>query len=467
MIEQPSILIIDDDPGLRKTLADILRLQGYETLTAADGARGLEVLHEKKVNLVLLDLGLPDIPGLDVLARIKTDSPLTEVIVLTGQATIDSAVEATNRGAFSYLVKPYEPGQLLNHIRRAIEKQQAEEEITQHHLELERMNSELLTLHEIAEAVNQTLDLHELVKEILRVLVRTKIFPFEVGAAIFLVDDDAVRLASFVGLSETLLKPCQEISPGQCLCGRALASGEVVISQNVRESGMDALCQSETKQYGRIVVPLKAVNTIVGLLTLYTEPGIEVSENLLQLLSSLGSQLGIALNNAKLYEQAKSSSLHDPLTGLANQRFLQIQLGKSFEAAKRYQEDLTVIMLDIDHFKLYNDTRGHQEGDRLLARLAEVMVKELRDADYIFRYGGEEFLCMLPETDLSTACEVAERLRMIVEAETDVTISLGVAAFTEKLPDKEALVRKADEALYRAKENGRNRVEQAEVGNRE
>ena len=146
---------------------------------------------------------------------------------------------------------------------------------------------------------------------------------------------------------------------------------------------------------------------------------------------------------------------------MANRRFLQIQLEKSFEAAKRYQEKFSVVMLDIDHFKNYNDTRGHLGGDRLLARLAEVLVKNSRAADYVFRYGGEEFLCMLPEADLTMAGEAAERLRLAVQAETDVTISLGVASFTDDMPDKETLVRKADEALYRAKKNGRNRFERS------
>lgn len=175
----PRILIIDDDPILRKTLADILQIKGYEALTAETGEKGLDVLLENRVNLVLLDLGLPDIPGLEVLARIKADYPLTGVIVLTGQATIDSAVEATNRGAFSYLVKPYEIDQLINHIRRAIEKQQAEEEIVRHHIELKRMNAELKTLHEVSAAISQTLDMNELVNLVLQVLIQTNIFPFE------------------------------------------------------------------------------------------------------------------------------------------------------------------------------------------------------------------------------------------------------------------------------------------------
>ena len=461
-MDEPRILIIDDDPNLRKTLSDILRIKGYETLTAENGQKGLALLRESGVRLVLIDLGLPDIPGLEVLARIKADYPLTGAIVLTGQATIDSAVEATNRGAFSYLVKPYEIDQLVNHIRRALEKQQAEEEIAQHHIELERMNSELKTLHEISEAISHTLDMDELVKDVLQVMVRTKIFPFEVRGGIFLVDGNRLRLASFVSLSETVLKPCQEICREQCLCGRALATGEVAVCSDAPETGAQPLCHPDTQQYQRIIVPLKAIDKVVGLISLYTEPGTEVSSGLMSLLSSLGNQIGIAVNNARLYEETKSVSLHDPLTGLANRRFLNIQLEKVFELARRYGEKQSVIMLDIDHFKIYNDTYGHQGGDQLLVRLAGILTAQMRKSDYVFRYGGEEFLVLLPDTELPMACDAAERLRAAVEREAGVTISLGVAAYHDAMPDKETLVKAADAALYRAKEGGRNRVETAE-----
>jgi two-component system cell cycle response regulator len=459
MMELPRILIIDDDPNLRKTLSDILRIKGYEALTAETGEKGLAVLLENRVNLVLLDLGLPGIPGLEVLDRIKADSPLTGVIVLTGQATIDSAVEATNRGAFSYLVKPYEIDQLINHIRRAIEKQLAEEEIIRHHIELKRMNAELKALNEVSLVISRTIDLEKLLPEILQTLAGTGIFPFEIKGAIFLAEGGGFRLASFLSLSETMLKPCSDISMGECLCGSCASTGEVVFLRNFIEDERHPRCDPEMAPYGRLIIPLKAIDKVVGILSLYVQPDVEVSDQVLRLLSSLANQIGIAISNARLYEETKTFSLHDPLTGLANRRFLEIQLEKSFEAARRYQGKLSVIMLDIDHFKNYNDTRGHLGGDRLLARLAELLVKELRDADYVFRYGGEEFLCMLPETDLVMACEVAERVRMMVQAETDVTISLGVATYTDDMPDKETLVSKADEALYRAKENGRNRVE--------
>jgi len=454
------ILIIDEDAKLRKTLGDILMLKGYQTTAVDSGEAGLAFLQGNRVNLVLVDLGLADLPGLEVLTRVKEYSPPTSVIVLSGQGTVDSAVEATSRGAFSYLVRPYDLVQLINHITRAIEKQQAEERIARHLVELERMNAELMTLHEVSKALSSTLDLGVLVDEVLKVLVRASIFPFELRGGIFLMEGETMRLASFVNLSESLLTPCQRVCRGECLCGRALSSAEVVISEDDRDIEGD-ICHPGVEHYGRIVVPLQAVDTVVGLLSLYTEPGTRVSESLMQLLSSLGSQIGIAINNARLYQEARSTSLQDPLTGLANRRFLEIQLDKCFDTAQRYGQNLSVVMLDIDHFKRYNDQLGHQQGDCLLVRLGGILLSELRKADYLFRYGGEEFLALLPDTDLVEAADVAERLRSAVQREAGVTISLGVSEFREPMPDKESLVAAADAALYRAKKRGRNRVELA------
>lgn len=137
------ILVIDDDIGLRKTLLAILAAKGYETFVAGDGAEGLALLEGTPVNLVLTDLGLPDISGIDILGKVKTLYPATQVIILTGSATFDSAVEATNLGAFSYLLKPYDIDQLLLQIQRAIEKQQAEEELRRSRQMLEDKVAEL------------------------------------------------------------------------------------------------------------------------------------------------------------------------------------------------------------------------------------------------------------------------------------------------------------------------------------
>jgi two-component system cell cycle response regulator len=304
-MDEPTILIVDDDANLRKTLCAILRLKGYEAIDAVTGAEGLSLLNKRKVNLALIDLNLPDMSGIEVLARLKETSPMTQAIILTGSATLDSAIEATNKGAFSYLLKPYDVEQLLLHIGRSIEKQQAEEEIIRQKTELERVNSEL----------------------------------------------------------------------------------------------------------------------------------------------------------RGLYEETKAVSLHDPLTGLANRRLMQLEMDKTFEVAKRYDEPLSVVMLDIDHFKRYNDTHGHARGDTLLARIAQVLLSIVRNADHVFRYGGEEFLLMLPGTHRPGARNLAERIRRAVETATEVTVSLGVCSCRKTTKRYEDLIEEADKALYGAKQKGRNRVE--------
>lgn len=124
-----SILLIEDNAGQRRTLFDILKAKGFEMFVAGDGTEGLALLKGNPVNLVLTDLGLPDISGIDILREVKTAYPAIQVIILTGSATFASAVEATNLGAFSYLLKPYDIDQLLLHIRRAVEKQRVDEEL--------------------------------------------------------------------------------------------------------------------------------------------------------------------------------------------------------------------------------------------------------------------------------------------------------------------------------------------------
>lgn len=460
-MDRPRILIIDDDPNPRRTLADILRVKGYETFTANDGSEGLAQLQQNAVNLVLIDLGLPDIPGIEVLNRVKADYPSTEAMIITGNATLDLAIEATNRGAFSFLLKPYDIEQLLLHIGRALEKTREKERSIRRSAEMERVNAELKVLYDVSRSVSKTIDLDRLLSETLHSLAEIGIFRFELKGAIFFAEGESIRLAAFIGMSETAVETCEKVGPGECLCGIAYDQGDILISTNSRDDHRHSKCIPGVPPHGHVIVPLKAADKVAGVLDLYTPPGTEFDESALKMLSSIGSQIGIAIDNTRLYEETKSSALHDPLTGLSNRRFLEIQLEKIVTTAKRYGNKLPVIMLDIDHFKRYNDTHGHVEGDRLLAKIAAILLMEMRSADYLFRYGGEEFLAILPDTDLTMACKVAERVREAVAAEGEVTISLGVAAYRNTMNGKESFIRKADEALYRAKEKGRNRVERA------
>jgi two-component system cell cycle response regulator len=168
--------------------------------------------------------------------------------------------------------------------------------------------------------------------------------------------------------------------------------------------------------------------------------------------------------NLQLQEQAN----RDGLTGLYNHRYFHEQLSQDFLRAKRYHESLSCIFLDIDYFKKFNDTYGHQTGDVVLATLGRIIKDSIRDSDLAARYGGEEFALVLHHTDGPAAMYVAERLRQKVQDYDvhdkgnvlHVTISIGVATFPhEEIKDSKGLIKCSDEALYKAKENGRNRVE--------
>ncbi len=126
---KPRILVVDDDPNVRKTLTDILRIKGYDAAGADSGATGITEAQRNSADILLVDLKLPDMSGIEVMERIRAGSPLTEAIILTGHASLDTAVEATNKGAFSYLLKPYEIEKLLRHIHRALDRQQTQREI--------------------------------------------------------------------------------------------------------------------------------------------------------------------------------------------------------------------------------------------------------------------------------------------------------------------------------------------------
>lgn len=185
------------------------------------------------------------------------------------------------------------------------------------------------------------------------------------------------------------------------------------------------------------------------------------------LAASLVRESALALANIKLQETLRNRSIRDSLTGLFNRRFLEEALARELARCQRNPAPLAVIMLDVDHFKRFNDAHGHDAGDLVLRELGGMLTEESRGGDIACRFGGEEFTVLLPDTPIAAATEVAERLRqaasrMQVKRGNDslgpVTLSLGVAAHPDHGSTVEELLRAADSALYRAKREGRNRV---------
>jgi diguanylate cyclase (GGDEF)-like protein len=186
------------------------------------------------------------------------------------------------------------------------------------------------------------------------------------------------------------------------------------------------------------------------------------------MLTTVANDLAVAVENSELYKLTKRLSITDELTGLYNYRFLLQRMDEEIERARRFERPLSLLMVDADEFKRFNDTHGHITGDHALAELADVLRSAVRDVDVVCRYGGEEFAVLLPETDAEGAFVAAEKLRDAVASHLfpdgdgtpahRLTISLGLASFPRSADDREELLKQADHALYTAKHGGRNRV---------
>jgi len=251
----------------------------------------------------------------------------------------------------------------------------------------------------------------------------------------------------------------------------ALRRGKVYSVEN-RET--DLLCKhlDHAPANGYICLPMVAQGETLGLLhlqwgptdTLLSEDARKAHfESKKQLITTVTEQFALALANLKLREMLRIQSIRDQLTGLYNRRHMEDTLGREVHRAKRRNASLGVIMLDVDHFKKFNDTFGHEEGDRLLHELGAILQASIRQEDIPCRYGGEEFLIILPDAPLEAAVRRAEFLRQKIKStlriqQQSVTVSVGVAVYPEHGLLAEGIVAAADEALYAAKHQGRDRV---------
>lgn len=212
-----------------------------------------------------------------------------------------------------------------------------------------------------------------------------------------------------------------------------------------------------------LVLPIRRVGKLMGAFEFYFDGERQIERDRADLLQGVAAQAATAIRHAQLYREQEESSLTDELTHLANRRYLAQRYLQEMQRARRHRKPLAILMLDIDHFKRVNDGYGHLVGDAVLAEVAQIVSRGVRDSDVCARYGGEEFAVILGETDLDGGMRLAGRLRAAVEAAEfpsglRITVSIGVAATAD--PERlSKLLEDADKALYQAKGNGRNRVE--------
>jgi len=278
----------------------------------------------------------------------------------------------------------------------------------------------------------------------------------ESRVVVWMLDDDRRRLEPRADSSAAELAPIglEAIAVGEGLVGHASQYAAV------RRADDDGAREEE-----RLAVPMVVGARVVGVLE-FAGPAVrDLSPDVVAVLEMMAIHAATAIEAARLHEHTSDLAMTDALTGLWNRRRLNIDLREECTVSLRYGRPLAYLMVDIDHFKSYNDSFGHQAGDVALQAVAQSLNDGLRTSDHAYRYGGEEFALVLRETSTEDAMIFAERLRRVVEHRFDgpgeprpITVSVGVAGVSEDVTSLDALVAAADQALYEAKRAGRNRV---------
>jgi diguanylate cyclase (GGDEF)-like protein len=286
-----------------------------------------------------------------------------------------------------------------------------------------------------------------------------KLIPCE-GATLYLVDRKSGRLnvAASMGPQIDLIERI-EFERGIGFSGWVAKTKRPVLFGSLKRS--QPQLAGVIKSF--ISVPLVVAGDTIGVINLgHSQEGV-FSKDDLRLLILVASQAGGLIQKTLLLEEIRELAITDDLTGLYNRRHLMLRMQDEVARASRFIQEFSVIFLDVDNFKVYNDAYGHETGDRALADLGGVLKSMARATDILARYGGEEFVLLLPATGREEALVVAERLRLAVEGHLfprrkRLTVSVGAATYPEDSTDPQELLGLADKALYQAKREGRNRI---------
>ncbi len=483
------VVVGDQDPAVLQTISWVLKEHGYDVGAAQDGAGVLALLEQRAPDLVLLDVVFPDFDGFQLLERIKGDERWRDlpVLMMSSLPPEETAVRTLGLGAADFVRKPFRVRELLARIQAQLRMRAA---LRSARDALRAAEEELSRAREEAESRRKLVDiLHEVTgdlasEEIYHILARRVARALDLSQCSVVLaqpgDRTGVVATSFEDPSVRNLAIDLEKYPE---IRAALETGRPVLVEDVRESALYEAARRRWVEEGTrvairsvIALPFTLEERQAGVFFLrrgeheppLTQEDVEFADTVVHAAVS-------AIHRAKIMETTKADNRRlealaqtDPLTDLLNRRALTDRLAAEMDRARRYDSTVSLLMLDLDHFKKVNDTHGHLVGDDVLTEVADILRHTVRSVDFVARYGGEEFVVVPPETSEPGAVAFAERIRERIEghlfntddvATLKLTASIGVAAFPGARVDSvEDLVAQADQALYRAKAEGRNRV---------
>ncbi|MBP8940243.1 PleD family two-component system response regulator [Agrobacterium genomosp. 3] len=447
------VLVVDDIPANVKLLEARLVAEYFDVVTAEDGFKALAICDEEQVDIILLDIMMPGMDGFEVCERLKANPKTAHipVVMVTALDQPSDRVRGLKAGADDFLTKPVNDLQLIARVKSLVR--------------LKAVSDELRLRAETARQIG--------IEEMLRAdgLMQTP-------GRVLVADGRASSQERIV----RALKPIAEVDavtdPQAALLKAASSSFElVIVNSNFEDYDPLRLCSQLRSLERTRFLPLLLVaeqgadDMVARALDLGVndyilrpiDPNELVARSLTQIRRKRYNE-HLRLNLQHTMELA----IVDALTGLNNRRYLDNHLKILFDRAAVRGRPISICMTDIDRFKLVNDTYGHDVGDEVLREFAARIRSTVRGADLACRYGGEEFVVVMPDTPMELATSVAERLRAIIEdkpfyvrsidRELSITASLGIATSSGAFGMPDELLKQADRALYEAKHAGRNRV---------
>jgi two-component system cell cycle response regulator len=448
------ILVVDDVAANVKLLEARLSAEYFDVVTAMRGVDALAVCERGECDMVLLDVMMPDMDGFEVCRRIK-GNPATHhlpVVMVTALDQPADRVRGLEAGADDFLTKPVSDVVLIARVRSLARLKMVTDELRMRAVTSREIGIQSPEREAVADAGR--------------------------GGRVLVVDDrrsSYERIASMLASEQTV---DVEPNPNEALFHAAEGSYDlVIVSLGLENFDGLRLCSQIRSLERTRHVPILAISDGDNNARLMRGLEIGVNDYLIrpidrnEMLARVRTQVRKKRYTERLRDNVQLSielAITDALTGLYNRRYMESHLGTLVEQAAARDKPLTVLVLDIDYFKSINDTYGHDAGDDVLREFALRIRKSIRGIDLACRYGGEEFVIVMPETDMSVATMVAERLRRRIATEPfsiqqggraiEVTISVGIAGIASPDDRAASILKRADQALYRAKRDGRNRV---------
>lgn len=450
------ILVVDDVAANVKLLEAKLISDYYEVITASDGFEALEQAKAHKPDLILLDVMMPGMDGFETCQRLKADPELSHipVVMVTALSEKTDRLKGLEAGADDFITKPINDAAMFARVKSLIRIKTLLDE---------------LRLRDTT-GMQMGVDTNE----------ENSFIADVAGAKVLLVDDDSVQSKQILSkLNETYETHLVEDPEKALSVAKEGAFDVIIISTFLAD--MDGLrlashlkTQEETRNVPILVfvdedehhVMLKALE--MGINDYLTAP-VDKNEMAVRVRTQLRrKRYQDALKSQ--YQKSVSMALTDGLTGLYNRHYLNAHLGNMVKQSLKNERKFALMIMDMDHFKSVNDTYGHDAGDMVLKQLATLITRAARATDLAARFGGEEFVVLMPETDPNASLGAANRMREMVEKTPFIigpdktihlTISIGISNLISTGDSAENLIKRADEALYSAKHGGRNMVKAA------